>query len=193
MGISLTDPAAVLAVTEPSPLMPETGELVVGLIAFVLLFLFLKAKVFPLFEKVFAERTAAIQGGIEKAEKAQAEAAAALEQYNAQLAEARGEAGRIRTEAQSQRAEIVEEARAEARTEAQRILTAATTQIESERQQALTELRRDVGSLAVQLAGKLVGESLEDEARQRRTVERFLEGLEDVSGQGTTAPAGAAG
>ena len=87
----------------------------------------------------------------------------------------------------------MEEARVEARTEAQRILTAATAQIESERQQALTELRRDVGSLAVQLAGKVVGESLEDEARQRRTVERFLEGLEDVRPEGTTAPAGAAG
>ncbi len=180
------------AVEEPSPLAPEPAEIVVGLIAFTLLFLFLKAKVYPIFEKTFAARTAAIEGGLAKAEKAQAEAAEALEKYNAQLAEARGEAGRIRTEAQTQRAEIVEEAKAEARTEAKRILDAAQSQIESERQQALTELRREVGGLAVDLASRVVGESLEDEARQRRTVERFLSDLEGRDAK-TAAPAGAAG
>jgi len=184
-----------LAVEEPSPLAPEPGELIVGLIAFVLLFLLLRAKVWPVFEKTFADRAAAIEGGLARAEAAQAEAADALAQYNAQLAEARFEAGRIRTEAQSQRADIVEEARVEARTEAQRILAAASAQIASERQQTISELRREVGGLAVELAGKVVGESLEDEARQRRTVERFLDGLDttDTSGlSSTAAPAGTA-
>ena len=180
----------VLAVEEgeePNPLVPHLSELIVGLVAFTLLFLFLRAKVFPVFERVFAERTAAIQGGIEKAETAQAEAQRALEQYQAQLAEAREEAGRIRNEAQAQRAQIVEEARAEARAEAQRITESAQAQIVSERQQALSELRREVGTLAVDLAGRIVGESLEDEARQRRTVERFLDSLDQAS---TAAPAG---
>lgn len=189
----MTGPVLWWAVEEPSPLAPEPAELIVGIIAFVLLFLFLKAKVYPIFEKTFAERTEAIEGGIAKAEKAQAEAAEALEKYNAQLAEARDEAGRIRTEAQTQRAEIVEEAKTEARTEAQRILEAASTQIASERQQALSELRREVGGLAVELASRVVGESLEDEARQRRTVERFLEGLEGQGSEQEPAPAGAAG
>ena len=185
-SVALDSAVLRLAVAEPSPLAPEPGELVVGLIAFVLLFLLLRAKVWPVFEKTFADRAAAIEGGLARAEAAQAEAADALAQYNAQLAEARFEAGRIRTEAQSQRADIVEEARAEARAEAQRILAAAAAQIASERQQTITELRREVGGLAVELAGKVVGESLEDEARQRRTVERFLDGLD------TAAPAGTA-
>jgi F-type H+-transporting ATPase subunit b len=175
--------AVVLAVAEgeePNPLVPHLSELIVGAIAFALLFFFLKAKVWPAFEKAFAERTASIEGGLAKAEKAQAEAAEALAQYKAQLAEAREEAGRIRTEAQGQRAQIVEEARAEAREEAQRITEAATVQIANERQQALVELRREVGGLAVQLAGKIVRESLEDEARQRRTVDRFLDELEST-------------
>ena len=172
---------------EPSPLLPHLSELIVGLVAFTLLFLFLRAKVYPVFEKTFADRAAAIEGGLARAEAAQAEAADALAQYNAQLAEARTEAGRIRTEAQAQRADIVEEARVEARNEAQRILAAASAQIASERQQTITELRREVGGLAVQLASKVVGESLEDEARQRRTVERFLDGLDDTS---ASAPAG---
>jgi F-type H+-transporting ATPase subunit b len=182
--------AVVLAVEEgeePNPLVPHLSELIVGLVAFTLLFLFLRAKVFPVFERVFAERTAAIEGGIAKAEQAQAEAAEALAQYRAQLAEAREEAGRIRTEAQAERAQIVEEARVEARSDAQRITEAAQAQIASERQQALTDLRREVGTLSVELASRIVGESLEDEARQRRTIDRFLDSLETAAPVGGSA------
>ena len=53
-----------------------------------------------------------------------------------------------------------------------------TAQIEAERQQAVTSLRAEVGALATSLAGRIVGESLDDEARQRRVVERFLADLE---------------
>ena len=165
----------------PNPLIPHTVEIIVGLVAFGLLYFFLSKKAFPMFEKAFRDRSEAIEGGLAKAEKAQAEAAEALRSYQAQLADARGEAGRIRTEAQSQRAQIVEEARVEARAEAQRILEAASAQIASERQQALTELRREVGGLAVQLASRVVGESLEDDARQRRTVDRFLDSLDGAA------------
>mgnify|MGYP000259328709 CR=1 FL=1 len=183
MVISLSTAAAVLAVeegSEPNPLVPHLSELIVGLVAFAILFLFLRAKVFPIFERVFAERTAAIEGGLAEAKKEREEAHALLEQYREQLAEARTEAGRIRTEAQAERAAIVEEARNEARAEASRITEAATAQIASERQQVVAELRREVGGLAVDLAGRIVGESLEDEARQRRTVERFLDGLDST-------------
>ena len=170
-----------LAATD-NPLVPATPELIVGIIAFVLLFLFLRAKVFPIFERVYAERTEAIEGAIEKAAADRAEAQALLERYRLQLAEARDEAGRIRTEAQTQRAEIVEEARVEARGEAQRILDSATAQIASERQQALAELRREVGTLAVDLASRVVGESLQDDARRNGTVERYLSELEQTAG-----------
>ena len=183
--------AVVLAVeegAEPNPLVPHLSELIVGLVAFTLLFLFLRAKVWPVFEKTFAERTAAIEGGIAEAKRDREEAQALLAQYREQLAEARNEAGRIRNEAQTQRAQIVEEARVEARAEAARITEAAAAQIASERQQVVAELRREVGGLAVQLAGRIVGESLEDEARQRRTVERFLDELDGQSA-GTTATA----
>lgn len=183
MAISLSTAAAVLAVeegSEPNPLVPHLSELIVGLVAFAILFLFLRAKVFPIFERVFAERTAAIEGGLAEAKREREEAHALLEQYREQLAEARTEAGRIRTEAQAERAAIVEEARNEARAEASRITEAATAQIASERQQVVAELRREVGGLAVDLAGRIVGESLEDEARQRRTVERFLDGLDST-------------
>ena len=168
----------VAAEEKINPLIPHPVEIVVGLIAFTLLFLVLKSKVVPMFEKAYAERTAAIQGGMEKAEQAQLEAARALASYNEQLSSARDESSRLREEARVQGAAIVEELRAKATEEAARITAAAHASIEAERQQAITSLRNEVGALAVELASKIVGEALDDQARQSRIVERFIDDLE---------------
>src|ERR1022692_2146686 len=66
--------------------------------------------------------------------------------------------------------------------ERQRLVESATAQIAAEQQQALNVLRAEVGALAVELASRVVGESLADEARQRRTVDRFLDELESEAG-----------
>jgi F-type H+-transporting ATPase subunit b len=161
-----------------NPLIPHTAELIVGFIAFSLLFLVLRSKVVPLFEKAFAERTEAIQGGMEKAERAQVEAERALAQYTAQLNEARGEAQKIREDARVQGAAIIEDLRSKAAEEAARITAAATAAIQSERQQAMTALRNEVGALATDLASKIVGEALDDQVRQSRIVDRFITDLE---------------
>ena len=161
-----------------NPLVPHTAELIVGAIAFTLLFLVLRSKVVPMFEKAFTARTEAIQGGMERAEKAQLEAQRALVQYNEQLSKAREEAQTLREEARVQGSAIVEELRAKAQEEAARITAAAHASIEAERQQAVTSLRNEVGTLAVELASKIVGEALEDQARQSRIVDRFLDDLE---------------
>ena len=161
-----------------NPLVPHTAELVVGAIAFTLLFLVLRKFVVPMFEKAFEARTQAIQGGIERAEKAQAEAQRALTQYTEQLSKAQSEAQTLREEARVQGAAIIEDLRAKAQEEAARITAAAHASIEAERQQAVTSLRNEVGALAVELASKIVGEALDDQARQSRIVDRFLEDLE---------------
>jgi len=161
-----------------NPLIPHTAELIVGFIAFSLLFLVLRSKVVPLFEKAFAERTEAIQGGIEKAERAQIEAERALAKYTAQLNEARGEAQKIREDARVQGVAIIEDLRTKAAEEAARITAAATASIQSERQQAMTALRNEVGALATDLASKIVGEALDDQVRQSRIVDRFITDLE---------------
>jgi len=166
------------AVEELNPLVPHTSEIIVGFIAFTLLYLVLRSKVVPMFEKAFAARTEAIQGGMEKAEKAQRDAQVALEQYTAQLSDARGEAQKIREEARVQGAAIIEDLRGKAQEEAARITAAATASIEAERQQAITSLRNEVGSLATELASKIVGEALDDQVRQSRIVDRFLDDLE---------------
>lgn len=163
---------------ELNPLIPHTAEIIVGFIAFSLLYLVLRRSVVPMFEKAFATRTEAIQGGMQRAEKAQRDAQDALEKYTAQLADARGEAQTIREEARVQGAAIIEEMRAKAQEEAARITASAQAAIEAERQQAVTSLRHEVGNLATELASKIVGEALDDQVRQSRIVDRFLEDLE---------------
>ncbi|WUA60232.1 F0F1 ATP synthase subunit B [Streptomyces sp. NBC_00224] len=164
-----------------NPLVPPWPELVIGLIAFVIVFGFLAKKLLPNINKVLDERREAIEGGIEKAEAAQTEAQSVLEQYKAQLAEARHEAARLRQEATEQGTVLIQEMRAEGQRQREEIIAAGHAQIEADRKAAAHALRQDVGKLATDLAGKLVGESLEDHARQSRTIDRFLEGLEDAS------------
>ena len=175
----------------PNPLVPKTPELIVGGIAFILLFLVLRKYAFPMFEKTFEERTVAIEGGIKKAEEAQREASAALEQYQAQLADARGEASTIRSEAQADRTRIVDDARAEATSAAEVVTSRAAAQMEADRLAAKAELSQEVGRIALELAGRVVGEVLTDDARARATVDRFIADLETTSSTSSAAGEGA--
>lgn len=163
------------------PILPYIPELIFGLVAFAILYFVIARYVVPALEKVYAERTDAIEGAMARAEEAQAEAKAALEEYRAQLATARDEAAAIREDAKEQGAQIIAEMRQQAQAESGRITESAHRQIEVERQQAITSLRAEVGRLSTDLAGRIVGESLEDETRQRGIVDRFLAELE--SGQ----------
>jgi F-type H+-transporting ATPase subunit b len=170
------------AVTLQNPLVPNLTELIIGAISFFIVFGALARLLLPRIQKTLAERTDAIEGGLKRAEDAQAEAARVLQQYQEQLAEARHEASRLRELAKEEGAQIKAELRAQGEAERQRIVEAAHAQLEAERQQAIASLRAEVGSLAVELASRIVGEALADEARQQRTVDRFLAQLEEESG-----------
>lgn len=167
------------AAEEQNPLVPPLPELVIGLLAFGIVLFFLWKKLLPNINKVLDERREAIEGGIEQAEAAKEEAAEVLKQYKDQLAEARHEAARLRSEAQEQGATLIAEMRAEGQRQREEIVTAGHAQLAADRKQAAQALRQDVGKLATDLAGKLVGESLEEHARQSRTVDRFLDELEE--------------
>jgi F-type H+-transporting ATPase subunit b len=175
------------AAAAPNPLIPHWPELIIGAIAFLIVFALLAKVLMPRISKTLAERTDAIEGGLKRAEDAQAEAGKVLEQYRAQLADARHEAARLREQAKEEAAQIVAEGRAGGVAERQRIIDSATAQIEADRQQALTALRAEVGSLAVELASRIVGESLADEARQSRMVDRFLAELDEETASGVAA------
>jgi F-type H+-transporting ATPase subunit b len=162
-----------------NPLLPDVAELVFGTIAFAIVLIAVGWKLVPQIQKTLAERTDAIEGGLKRAEDAQADAQNTLKEYQAKLAEARHEASRLREEAREQGAQIIAEMREQAQAEARRITEAAQAQIEAERQSALSSLRGEVGSLSVELAGRVVGESLDDSARQSRVVDRFLDELEE--------------
>ncbi|WP_340538010.1 F0F1 ATP synthase subunit B [Nocardioides sp. GXZ039] len=161
-----------------NPLLPHLVEIILSLVVFAILFFLVKKYVVPNFEKTYTERTQAIEGGLAAAETKQAEADAKLAELEQQLADARHEAARIREEAREQGAAIIAEMREQAQAESARIVEHGKVQIEAERQQAVTSLRAEVGTLATTLAGRIVGESLEDDARQSRVVERFLSDLE---------------
>jgi F-type H+-transporting ATPase subunit b len=169
----------VLPLEGLGPLLPEhLSELFVGIALFAIIWFVAAKKIVPMFEKTYAERTAAISGGLEKAESAQREAAAALEEYKTQLAGARAEAAKIRDDARAQAAEIAAEIKQQAAAESARMVETAKAQLEAERTAVVRSLRTEIGGLATELAGKIVGESLADDERSRRSVERFLDELE---------------
>ena len=161
-----------------SPVLPSLPDLVWGTLAFVIVLAFFLWKVLPALNKLLDERRDAIDGGIQRAEHAQAEANEALERYTAQLAEARAEAGRIREQARADGAAILAELKENASAEAARITANAQVQIESERSAALSSLRAEVGTLALDLASSIVGEVLSDDKRSEAIVDRFLADLE---------------
>ena len=176
--VSLTYLAAEAAEgSEHNPIIPAWQEIVVGTIAFAVLCFVLMKFVFPIMEKTFAARVDAIEGGLKRAEVAQAEANELLEQYRAQLSEARTEAARIRDEARADAEGIRQDVLGKAREESDRIIAAGRDQLAAQRESIVRDLRAEVGTLAVDLASKIVGESLADEARNRGTVERFINEL----------------
>lgn len=171
--------------------IPADYDIIWSLVATVIIAVAFWKYVLPKFQAVLDERTEKIQGGLAKAENAQAEAAAALAEYQRQLAEGRAEAARIREEARAEGTAIIAELRSKASDDAARILENAQRQIEAERQQAAVALRAEIGTLATELASRIVGESLADSARQSRVIDRFLDELEasTVSSEGVGAGA----
>jgi F-type H+-transporting ATPase subunit b len=159
-------------------LLPATYDLIWGGLSFLIVIVLFWKFVLPRLKEVMEDRTDRIEGGIARAEEMQQQARMDLDSYKLALAEAREEAAAIRTQAQADRAAIVEEARNEARIAAATVTAAAEAQIVAERNQATTALTRQVGELAVGLAGKVVGQSLEDDARVRATVDAFISDLE---------------
>ncbi len=175
------DQMVILAAEGGNPLIPNPWEILVTGAGFAVLLFIVVKYVAPAFEKIYTQRVEAIEGGLAKAETAQAEADAALAEYKQQLVEARTEANRIREEARAEGAQILAELRDQAAAESARITSQAHVQIEAERQAAVVSLRAEVGTLATDLASRIVGESLADDARSSRVIDRFLADLETSS------------
>jgi F-type H+-transporting ATPase subunit b len=150
----------------------------VELLAFAVMFLIIARYIVPPINRAMTARQEAIRNQFAELDQAKEEANSAKDEFQAQIEEARHEAARIREDAREQGAAIIAEMRETAQAEAARIVEHGKTQIEAERQAAVASLRTEVGTLATNLAGRIVGESLDDDARQGRVVERFLADLE---------------
>ena len=192
----MTGPASSLAsqlVPMESNFLVPNGTFLVELAAFALLFFLLAKYVIPPINRAMVNRQNAIRKEFDDLEKARADASAAEAEFKAQIADARHEAARIREEAREQGATIVAEMRQQGEAEKARIVENGHLQIAAERQQAVASLRAEVGTLATTLAGRIVGESLEDDERSGRVVDRFLADLDalDKSTSAVTDTSGA--
>ncbi|QAV69110.1 F0F1 ATP synthase subunit B [Salinibacterium sp. UTAS2018] len=175
--------SALLAAAEEgepviNPLLPADYDIIWSLVCFAIILFFFWKKFLPALTKTLDARAEAIEGGIKKAEIAQAEAAAALDQYKTQLAEGRAEAAKIREQARLEGTEIINELKEQATVEAARITANAQATIEAERQAALVSLRSEVGSMAIDLASGVIGQSLTDDKKSSALVDQFLADLE---------------
>ena len=175
MAVQVTAPTAMA-----SNFLVPNGTFFIELAAFALLFFILTKYVIPPINKAMTARQDAIRQEFAGVEEAKQKANSAEAEFKAQIADARKEAARIRDEAHEQGKQIIEEAKQQATTEQQRIKDQAQAQIAAERQQALTSLRAEVGTLATSLAGRIVGEALDDDERSGRVVDRFLADLESL-------------
>ena len=185
-------PLALAAAEEEegtSNFLVPNGTFFIELAAFLLLFFLLTRYIIPFINRAMERRQEAIRQEFAELDEAKAEAKGAEEEFKAQIADARKEAARIREEAREQGSAIIAELREQANVEAARIVEHAHAQIAAERQQALTSLRAEVGTLATSLAGRIVGEALDDDERSTRVVDRFLADLETLE----TAKSGANG
>jgi F-type H+-transporting ATPase subunit b len=173
--------AAVLIAEESNPILPAANELLWGSIAFLIVFVVLAKLAFPKAAQALKDRTDKIRGDIEFAEKDREDASRLLADYRAQIAAAREESTRILEDARRTAEQVRGELRTRAEEESARMIERAREDIAGERERAIAEIRREVGSLAVDLAGRVIGDTL-DRDRQLTLVDRYIEELASGGG-----------
>jgi F-type H+-transporting ATPase subunit b len=166
----------------PNPILPETVELIVGGIVFLIVFAVLAKFAFPQLNKMLAARTDKIRGDLEKAEESRRTAEEELAEYRQQLAGAREEANRIIEEGRRTADQLRADLQARAEEEARATVVRAQEEIRAERDRVFQELRQQVGQIAVELAGRVVGRSLDAEAHER-LIDEYID---QVAGNGRT-------
>lgn len=177
----LQAPTFVVAVSEDASaielLLPHWTELIAGIIAFTAVFVVVKFWVWPKMSETMDMRQQALQGEYAAAEKAKLEAESLLADYKKQLAESKSEGNRILEEARAAGDQLKSDIVAKAETDAEQIRTKAREEAAQEVSRALAEARGQVGEISVDLAGKIVGESLDADAH-KALIDRYLADLE---------------
>ena len=160
-------------------LLPAWPELIAGIIAFSLVFFFVWRWVWPSMNRMMETRQAAIAGELTAAEKAKTEAESLRTDYQAQLADSRAEGSRLIEEARQAADQMRADILAKAEADAEQIRSRARDEAAGEKARALADARSQVGDISVDLAGKIVGESLDRTAHQA-LIDRYLADLEKL-------------
>jgi F-type H+-transporting ATPase subunit b len=161
---------------EFSPIKPVWEELAWAAVFFIVLFVIISKVALPKLNAALAAREQAITGSMTAAEQSKTDADALLADYRAKLADAQAEAGRIIDEGRRTAEGIVAEARSRAEAEAQTLVTRAQSDIQAERDRAIQVLRSELGTISIEVASKVVGRSLDNEA-QRSLVDSYIDEL----------------
>jgi F-type H+-transporting ATPase subunit b len=161
----------------------------VELVIFLLILFVIWRYVVPPIRKVTSERQEMVRRQIEESRLAKERLEQADAKYAEALSEARTEAAKIRDEARAEAGKIKAELRDQAEREVALIRQRGQEQLDRQREQVKRELSAEIGRLALTLAERIVGESLEDEARRRGTVDRFIAELEGMAAPEAAAPA----
>ena len=162
------------SVSDKKDLYPQASELIVGAIAFGILFFFMWKWVVPRVNTLLEERRAQIQGQLESAEQTRQQAEGELAEYRKQLASARDEANRIIEEARETAEQFRRDIQAKAEEESRNIVARAQDEIRAERDRVFNELRAQVADIAVTLAGRVVGAEL-DTKSHARLIDEYIE------------------
>jgi F-type H+-transporting ATPase subunit b len=157
----------------PSPILPAKNELIWGTISFVVLFVLLWKFAWPGLKKSMDARAERIRDDLGAADSAKADAERVLEEYRAQLADARSESGRIIEEARQQADALRREQEARLQTELAAMRERAAADVESAKSQAIADLRREVSALAIGAAEVIVQRNL-DRPTQEQLVENYI-------------------
>jgi F-type H+-transporting ATPase subunit b len=179
--------AVLLAVEEEEPaegidlLLPESSELIAGIIAFVIIFSVIWRFALPTLRKTLEARQSAITGQLQEAESTKLEAQSLLSDYQQQVAGAQSEAGTILDQARQAAEAMRDDILAKAEADADEIRTKARRDAQSELGRARTVLRGEVASLSLDVAEKVVGEALDRDA-QSALVDRFIDELQSMEG-----------
>jgi F-type H+-transporting ATPase subunit b len=169
------------AVSDKKDLYPHATELIFGAVAFAIIYVFMWKWVIPKMNTLLEERREKIQGEMERAEAARLAADEELARYKTQLAGARDEGNRIIEEARQTADQLRADLQARAEQESLSIVARAQEEIRAERDRVFQELRTQVAQIAVELAGKVVGETL-DTSTHTRLIDEYIN--EVTSGNG---------
>lgn len=165
----------------PNVLAVPFDEFILGIVSFLIVFGVLGKFALPKIKRVLEEREEAISGGLERAQETQDAAEQLRQSYRAELDRARQEAAEIRATAQAERADIIEEARRDAAGHSKELAASAQADIDAEWHRAETELRQHIGAVATDLAERILGETLTDDARASAVIDRFIADLESAA------------